>query len=260
MPEPLPDPTAEEVHEYTLALAEENRAELEASLLPTLKSDLREIQLEPETSSYIDHLNSSSYGLATLGELAGFTFENSIEDENQIYAEMFEAAIADSFEYATPEGDHLGAERENSTSVTLDASYDRINLSALPPQLPDTLSSETRSDLFDRVLPAVDTQLERGASKTEILTPLYESNRELEQRDLATRVSDTFARAGHDPLSVESISRVDQLNAISSLRILVRAEYVEATKGFSREAIQFAKANYRVNRRLAALTGKTAKR
>ena len=47
--------------------------------------------------------------------------------------------------------------------------------------------------------------------------------------------------------AVESISRVDQLNAISSLRILVRAEYVEATKGFSREAIQFAKANYRVN-------------
>ena len=65
--------------------------------------------------------------------------------------------------------------------------------------------------------------------------------------DLTARVSNTFARAGHDPLSVESISRVDQLNAISSLRILVRAEYVEATKGFSREAIQFAKANYRVN-------------
>ena len=84
-------------------------------------------------------------------------------------------------EYATPEGDHFGAERENSTSVTLDASYDRINLSALPPQAPDTLSFETRSDLLDRVLPAVDTQLERGASKTEILTPLYESNRELEQ-------------------------------------------------------------------------------
>ena len=47
--------------------------------------------------------------------------------------------------------------------------------------------------------------------------------------------------------AVEPISRVDQLNAISSLRILVRAEYVEATKGFSREAIQFAKDNYRVN-------------
>ncbi|MCA1579149.1 MAG: DUF4326 domain-containing protein [Acidobacteria bacterium] len=247
LPEPLPDPTPEEVHEYTLAFAEENRAELEASLLPTLKSDLREIQLEPEASSYIDHLNSSTHGLATLGELAGFTFENSIEDENQIYAEMFEAAIGDSLEYATHGGDHLGAERENSTSITLDASYDRINLSALPPQLPDTLRSETRSDLLDRVLPIVDTQLERGASKTEILTPLYESNREREQLDLTARVSNTFARAGHDPLTVESTSRVDQLNAVSSLRILVRAEYVEATKGFSREAIQFAKANYRVN-------------
>ena len=247
LPEPLPDPTAEEVHEYTLAFAEENRAELESSLLPTLESDLREIQFEPEASSYIDHLNSSSHGLATLGELAGFTFENSIDDENQIYAEMFEAAIGDSLEYATPEGDHLGAERENSTSITLDASYDRINLSALPPQLPDTLRSETRSDLLDRVLPIVDTQLESGASKTEILTPLYESNREREQLDLTARVSNTFARAGHDPLTVESISRVDQLNAVSSLRILVRAEYVEATKGFSREAIQFAKANYRVN-------------
>jgi hypothetical protein len=162
LPEPLPDPTAEEVHEYTLAFAEENRAELEASLLPTLESDLREIQFEPEASSYIDHLNSSSHGLATLGELAGFTFENSIEDENQIYAEMFEAAIVDSSEYANPDSDRF-AERENSTSITLDASYDRINLSALPQHIPDTLRSDIRSDLLDRVLPIVDTQLDSGA-------------------------------------------------------------------------------------------------
>lgn len=243
LPEPSPDPTPEDVHEYTLALAEENRAELEASLLPALKTDLREIQTEPEISAYLDHLNSSSYGLATLGELAGFTFENPIEDENQIHAEMFEAAIA---ENANPATDHL-AERENSISVTLDASYDRINLSALPPQLPDTLTSETRSELFHHILPLVDTQLERGASKNQILTPLYESSRVLEQQDLARNVNNTFARAGHGPFTVESISRDDQLTAISSLRILVRAEYVEATKGFTREAIQFAKANYRVN-------------
>ena len=252
LPEPIADPTPEQVHEYTLALAEENRAELEANLVSTLQSDLREIQLEPQPSFYFDHLNSSSHGLATLGELAGFTIEPNVErtdltaDENQIYAEMYEAAIADSLEYATPEGDHFGAERENSTTVTLDASYDRINLAALPPQIPDTLSLETQSDLLGRVLPAVDAQLERGASKSEILNPLYESNRELEQLNLTTRVTETFARAGYPP-SNEPVSRVDQLNAISSLRILLRVEYVEATKGFTREAIQFAKENYRVN-------------
>ena len=252
LPEPIADPSPEQVHEYTLAFAAENRAELEANLVSTLQSDFREVQIEPQTSLYFDHIDSSSYGLATLGELAGFTFEPHIErtdprpDENQIYAEMYEAAIADSLDYATPEGDHFGAERENTTTVTLDASYDRINLAALPPQVPDTLSFETQSDLLDHVLPAVDAQLERGASKSEILNPLFESNRELEQLHLTTRVSETFARAGH-PVSSESVSRVDQLNAVSSLRILVRVQYVEATKGFTREAIQFAKENYRVN-------------
>lgn len=251
LPEPIADPTPEQVHEYTLALAEENRAELEANLVSTLQSDLREIQLEPQTSFYFDHLNSSSHGLATLGELAGYSFEPNVErtgvpDESQIYAEMYEAAIADSLEYATPEGDHFGAERENSTTVPLDASYDRINLAALPPQVPDTLSFETQSDLLDHILPAVDVQLERGASKSEILNPLFESNRELEQLQLTTQVGETFVRAGHPPSS-ESVSRVDQLNAVSSLRILLRVEYVEATKGFTREAIQFAKQNYRVN-------------
>jgi len=253
LPEPLADPTPEQVHEYTLAVAAENRAELEANLVSTLQSDFREVQLEPQTPFYFDHLHSSSYGLATLGELAGFTFEPTVErtnltpDENQIYAEMFEAAIADSLEYATPEGDHFGAERENSTTVRLDASYDRINLAALPPQVPDTLSFETQSDLLDHLLPAVDAQLERGASKSQILNPLFESNRELEQLNLTTQVSETFARVGHNPLNGEPVSRVDQLNAISSLRILVRVEYVEATKGFTREAIQFAKQNYRIN-------------
>jgi hypothetical protein len=251
LPEPIADPTPEQLHEYTLSLAEENRAELEGNLVSPLHSDLREIQLEPQPSFYFDHLNSSSHGLATLGELAGFTFEPHVErtdlpDENQIYAEMYEAAIADSLEYATPEGDHFGAERENSTTVTLDASYDRINLAALPPQVPDTLSFETQSDLLGRVLPAVDAQLERGASKTDILNPLFENNRELEQLQLTTRVTETFARAGHPPSS-EPVSRVDQLNGISSLRILLRVEYVEATKGFTREAIHFAKENYRVN-------------
>ena len=252
LPEPIADPSPEQVHEYTLAFAAENRAELEANLVSNLQSDFREVQLEPQTSFYFDHITSSSYGLATLGELAGFKFEPHLEridlrpDENEIYAEMYEAAIADSLEYATPEGEHFGAERENTTTVTLDASYDRVNLAALPPQVPDTLSFETQFDLLDRVLPAVDAQLERGASKSEILNPLFETNRELEQLHLTTRVSETFARAGH-PVSSEPVSRVDQLNAVSSLRILARVQYVEATKGFTREAIQFAKENYRVN-------------
>src|SRR5215216_106419 len=136
LPEPVPEPTAEELHQYTLALAEENWATLTMDQPPA--ADLSAREIEPELPiNYIAHLNSSSYGLATIGELSGFEFDNTLDssnliDESQTYADMYELAISDPIQFATPEGDHLGAERETGTSVTLDATFDRINLSALP--------------------------------------------------------------------------------------------------------------------------------
>ncbi len=256
LPEPIPEPTAEQVHEYTLALAEENRA-LTSGQIPDHDADLQTLGLEPEPPSlYLEHLQSSSYGLATIGELSGFSdlqFDSTLDgsdlsiDENQIYADMYEMAISDTLEFATPEGDHLGAERELGTSVTLDAIFDRINLAALPPQIPESLTLETQTELFERVLPSVDTQLENGVSKKEILSPIYETNREIAQRDFENRVTEIFARAGNNAVSERIVYRAEELNAVSSLRILVGVEYRQQTKPFSRAAIQWAKENYRVN-------------
>ena len=256
LPEPIPEPTPQEVHEYTLALAEENRV-LSLGQIPDPGTDLQTLGLEPEPSSlYLEHLQSNSYGLATIGELSGFSdlqFDSTLDgsdlpiDENQIYADIYEMAISDTLEFATPEGDHLGAERELGTSVTLDASFDRINLAALPPQIPESLTLETQTELFERVLPSVDTQLENGVSKKEILSPIHETNREIAQRDFENRVTETFARANSNPLNQRIVSRAEELNAVSSLRILVGAEYRQQTKPFSRAAIQWAKENYRVN-------------
>ena len=256
LPEPIPEPTAEQVHEYTLALAEENHA-LTMGQIPDHGAELQTLGLEPEPPSlYLEHLQSSSYGLATIGELSGFSdlqFDATLDgsdlsiDENQIYANIYEMAISDPLGFAAPEGDHLGAEREIGTSVTLDATFDRINLAALPPQIPDSLTLETQTELFERVLPSVDTQLENGVSKKEILSPIYETNREIAQRDFENRVTETFARADTNPLSERIVSRAEELNAVSSLRILVGAEYRHQTKPFSRQAIQWAKENYRVN-------------
>ena len=256
LPEPIPEPTAEQVHEFTLALAEENRA-ITMGQIPDHGADLQTLGLEPEPPSlYLEHLQSSSYGLATIGELSGFSdlqFDSTLDgsdlsiDENQIYADMYEMAISDPLEFATPEGDHLGAERELGTSVTLDVTFDRINLAALPPQIPESLTLETQTELFERVLPSVDTQLENGVSKKEILSPIYETNREIAQRDFENRVTEIFARANSNPLSERIVSRAEELNAVSSLRILVGAEYRHQTKPFSRQAIQWAKENYRVN-------------
>lgn len=256
LPEPIPEPTAEQVHEFTLALAEENRT-ITMGQIPDHGVELQTLGLEPEPPSlYLEHLQSTSYGLATIGELSGFSnlqFDSTLDgsdlsiDENQIYADMYEMAISDTLEFATPEGDHLGAERELGTSVTLDASFDRINLAALPPQIPESLTLETQTELFERVLPSVDTQLENGVSKREILSPIYETNREIEQRAFENHVTETFARAGNNALSERIVSRAEELNAVSSLRILVAAEYRQQTKPFSRAAIQWAKENYRVN-------------
>jgi hypothetical protein len=256
LPEPIPEPTAEQVHEFTLALAEENRT-ITMGQIPDHGVELQTLGLEPEPPSlYLEHLQSTSYGLATIGELSGFSnlqLDSTLDgsdlsiDENQIYADMYEMAISDPLEFATPEGDHLGAERELGTSVTLDVTYDRINLAALPPQIPESLTLETQTELFERVLPSVDTQIENGVSKREILSPIYETNREIEQRDFENRVTETFARAGNNALSERIVSRAEELNAVSSLRILVGAEYRQQTKPYRRAAIQWAKENYRVN-------------
>ena len=259
LPEPTLEPTAEEVHEFTVALAEQNRDLINNQLLSVAETP----GVQP-TSAFQEHLQSVSYGvgshgLASLGELAGYTnieFDNAIEtpdhslDESQLYAEMYEMAISDAPE---PEIDHLGSEHETLSTITFEATFDRINLAQLPPQVPHVL--ETTDELVNQVLPAIDAQLENGVPKADILLPLYESNRAADQRDFQNNVTQTFTRAGELPTET-ALSRAEQLNAISSLRILVATEYREQTKPFSREAILWAKENYLVNPDRARAQGK----
>ena len=138
-------------------------------------------------------------GLASLGELAGYTsleYDSALEtpdhsqDENHLYAEMYEMAISDAPE---PEMDHLGAEHETLSTVTFEATFDRISLAQLPPQVPDSL--QTPDQLINHVLPTIDSQIENGVSRADILAPLYESNRAADQRDFQNNVANTFTRA-----------------------------------------------------------------
>jgi len=252
LPEPTLEPTAEEVHQFTTALAQQNRELFNKQLLNNLTNETSGIL---QTSPYFDHLHSLSYGmggngLASLGELAGYTsleYDSALEtpdhsqDENRLYAEMYEMAISDAPE---PEMDHLGAEHETLSTVTFEATFDRISLAQLPPQVPDSL--QTPDQLINHVLPTIDSQIENGVSRADILAPLYESNRAADQRDFQNNVANTFTRAGELPTDA-ALSRAEELNAISSLRILVATEYREQTKPFSREAVQWAKENYFVN-------------
>ena len=248
LPEPTPDPTAEEVHQFTTTLAEENRDIIHKQLLNNLTTEKSGIL---QTSPYFDHLRSVSYGmdgngLATLGELAGYTtlqYDTAIEpqdhsqDENHLYAEMYEMAVSDVPE---PEMDHLGVEHETLSTVTFEATFDRISLAQLPPQIPTSI--QTPDELINDVLTIIDTQIENGISKADILGPLYETNRAADQLDFQNNVANAFTRAGELPTDA-SLSRAEELNAISSLRILVATEYREQTKPFSREAIAWAKDN-----------------
>ena len=249
LPEPTPDPTAEEVHQFTTTLAEQNRDFLNQQLLTNLTTEKSGIL---QTSPYFDHLRSVSYGmegngLATLGELAGFTtlqYDTALEtqdhsqDENYLYAQMYEMAVSDVPE---PEMDHLGVEHETLSTVTFEATFDRISLAQLPPQIPTSI--QTPNELINDVLPIIDTQIENGISKADILGPLYETNRAADQLNFQNNVANAFTRAGELPTD-DSLSRAEELNAISSLRILVATEYREQTKPFSREAIAWAKDNY----------------
>src|SRR5215213_7393492 len=250
LPEPTAEPTPEELHQFTTALAEQNRDFLNQQLLNNLTTEKSGIL---QTSPYFDHLRTVSYGmegngLASLGELAGFTSieydrgtPDHSQDENYLYAEMYEMAISDA---AASEMDHFGVDHETLSTVTFEATFDRISLAQLPPQIPHSV--QTPDQLLTDVLPVIDIQIENGVSKADILEPLYESNRVADQRDFQNNVANTFTRAGELP-SDASVSRAEELNAISSLRILVATEYREQTKPFSREAIQWARENYLVN-------------
>src|SRR5215216_7296370 len=100
---------------------------------------------------------------------------------------MYEMAISDAPE---PEMDHLGAEHETLSTVTFEATFDRISLTQQPPQIPDSI--QTPDQLIADVLPTIDTQIENGFSKANILEPLYESNRAADQRDFQANVANTF--------------------------------------------------------------------
>jgi hypothetical protein len=253
LPEPVPEPTPEEIHQFTLELAEENRA---AGLREPAPEE--QIQIDPGNREqnahllYLHELHSNSQGLASIGELIGFSsdeFNNrdqtALGDENQIYADMFEQGVLDEIEFATPEGDHLGVERQPSYHRALDATFERINLDSLPPRVPDTLTAETEQTLFQEILPRIDGQIENGLSRKEILSPIYEANRTHETNRLEERLAQVFhSNADRNP---SAPTRDEELNALSSLRLLVAAEYRRETKYFTREAIQWAKENYHLN-------------
>ena len=238
LPEPQPEPTADEVHERILALAEENRAQGQQ---PEEPEHLGDVDLHH--ALYLQELGSNSHGLATLGELAGLTVSSpdvaTAVDENQLYADIFEQGLVDEAEFAIPEGDHLGAERQPSGGYSLDSTFDRIDLDRMPPAIPDRLTSETRSELISEILPRVDAQVDRGFSKREILSTIYDANRNLQSSRFDERITQLFGQPNPAPAT-----RGDRLTSLSSLRLLVAGEYQHETRGFSPQAIAWAKENY----------------
>jgi adenine-specific DNA-methyltransferase len=251
LPQPIPEPTAEEVHEFTLALAEESRN------TPYEPEPEEALNIDPASERdprllYLQELQSNSHGLATIGELTGFLSSSdftSTQDESQVYGELFESAVSDAIELAIPEGDHLGVDHQaGSSGPTLDASFDRINLDALPPQLPD-LTQENERYLLDSLLPTVDAQIESGFSRREILAPIYEANRLNESERFQQQVQNAFSdrSAVNDSDRNHAPSREDQINALSALRLLVAGEYRRETRSFSKDAIEWARGNYRLD-------------
>src|SRR5712692_1171667 len=248
LPEPTPEPTAEEVHEFTLALAEENR---NAPFQPEPEEALTLDQASERDPRllYLQELQSNSHGLATIGEITGLSLESLLtNDESQVYGELFENAVSDAIDLAIPEGDHLGVEHQAGAGPTLDATFDRIKLDALPPQLPD-LTEQNQTYLIDTLLPTVDAQIENGLSRREILASIYEANRTNENERFNQEVQNAFAdRSGFNGAPQnQAPSRDDQINALTALRLLVAAEYKRETRSFTREAIEWAKGNYRVD-------------
>src|SRR5207253_101988 len=154
-----------------------------------------------------------------------------------IYADMFEQGVLDEIEFATSEVDHLGVERQPSDHRAPDATFERINLDALPPRVPETLTSETETRLFQEILPHIYSQIENDHSRKEILSPIYEANREHETNRFEERLAQVFhSDSGTNP---SAPTRDEELSALSALRLLVAAEYRREIKHFTREAIQW---------------------
>src|SRR5205823_6679221 len=86
---------------------------------------------------------------------------------------------------------------------------------------------------------------ENGLSRKEILSPIYEANRIHETNRFEERVAQLFHSDGDTNPSAPT--RDEELNALSSLRLLVAVEYRREMKYFTREAIQWAKENYHPN-------------
>jgi len=113
--------------------------------------------------------------------------------------------------YARYEMDHLGVDHETLSTVTFEATFGRISLAQLPPQV--RYSIQTRDQLLSDVLQVIDIQIENGVSKANILEPLYESNRAADQRNFQNNLTNVFTRAGELP-SHATVSRAEELNAI----------------------------------------------
>lgn len=243
LPQPAPEPTAEEIHEFTLALAEEAKhAQPQVEPEPIVVSE--EAARDPHLL-YVHELGSNSHGLATISDLTGLSSESFFHDEstnideNQVYSDLFEHAIADAIEFNTP--DHLALE-PSPGGAALEATFDRVNLDALPPALPDGLSETNENYLIEELLPTIDAKIESGFTRSQILAPVYGDNRAQQAETLQQRVYNSGTPWVEGPPS-----REDQLNALSSLRLLIAGEYKHETRSFSREAIDWAKDNYRVN-------------
>lgn len=247
LPETTTEPSPEEVHQYTLALAEENRAAINHE--PEQAADINPADVDNAHLLYLHELHSNSNGLATIGELTGLAVDQTDQslgqDENEIYADMFEDSVVNATDFGTPDADHLSAERQPSNGRMLDATFERIDLETLPPSIPDTLTRDSQEQLLTELLPRIDQQIESGLSKREILSPIYDANRTAEATKFDERVAQLFEKSG--PQQSAAPTRTDQLKALASLRLLVAAEYKRETKGFSREAIQWAKENYYQN-------------
>lgn len=250
LPEPTPEPTVEEFHQYTLDLAEENRTLSAAAASQTQE----QIQLDPSSERdarllYLHELQSNSHGLATIAELTGFGLDGSQSeialDESQIHSDLVEHSVVDAMDFGAPEGDHLAPERSAGNGAMLDATFERVNLDNLAPPIPDTLSQQTESYLVDSLLPVIDAQIESGLSRQQILSAIYQANNAHQSERFNSQIERAFQLAS--PSDRQAPSRQDRLNALTSLRLLVAGEYKRETRGFTREAIQWAQGNYRLD-------------
>jgi hypothetical protein len=210
LPEPTLEPTPEEIHERMLWLADELS------------------------------LDEPYEGITRASFESGATY-----DENEIYAEIYEAAIGDT-DALLPEQDDLVGEMRDRVGISLDANYERINLDELVPALPegyviDGEFTEAGNRLFQETLPRVDRAIESGASRKEILDAIYKEHAEAARTDHAERVAAAFAQDGSGAGEPGEPTRQEKLLALTTFRVLLSGEYLRETRGYSRESIRWAK-------------------